>query len=458
MPTELLEPVVDDGIRLTHFFNGRVLTAEDLRREQDAARDRHRGLAAAVGEGVVRGLEVAVDTRTLPAPAVRVSAGLAFNRDGDPVALPKDVKLRLIPASAEVAAKAGEFALCDAPTADARITNGGFFILAARPAAAFSRDRVASVDLSSDGVGTGCGSRYTEEGAAFSLVPVPVPTGGAPVMQVITQLVTAIEADVKLDLRNDPDPALPLRLAQELSKLRNLMAYWCAGYGAPGQRVLALSVPFPDAPAAPQSPLEVMRAAGTIASCDVPLALLYVTERGLEWADVWSVRRAPVSRVAPDPLELVGAHRPRGDAAAMIMQFRDHASTFLQSSSPVAPESVAAADWFFVLPPVGVLPLQTRDSNEKVLETGFVEETFFPANERSPVVVPLQWAEMLLRRAEHELPFGVHAHAFRLVHFHAEQGETVDWQGRYLMFCSHAEDPFEKEDSGEYRVHFAQGA
>src|SRR4051794_29160770 len=309
MPTELLEPVVDDGLRLTHFFNGRVLTAEDLRREQDAARDRHRGLAAAVGEGVVRGLEVAVDARTLPAPAVRVTAGLAFNRDGDPVSLPHDVKLRLIPAGAEVAARAGEFVLCDTPTADARITNGGFFILAARPAAAFSSDRVASVDLSSDGVGTGCGSRYTQEGASFSLVPLPVPTGGVALTQAITGLVAAIEADVKMDLRDDPDPDLQERLAMALSKLRNGMAYWCAGYGAPGQRIAALAVPGPDAQSPPLSPLEVMRAAGAPAACDVPLALLYVTERGLEWADAWSVRRAPVSRVAPGPLELVGGYR-----------------------------------------------------------------------------------------------------------------------------------------------------
>jgi len=52
MPTELMDPVVADGVRLTHFFNGRVLTAEDLRREQDAASERHRGLAGAVGAGV----------------------------------------------------------------------------------------------------------------------------------------------------------------------------------------------------------------------------------------------------------------------------------------------------------------------------------------------------------------------------------------------------------------------
>ena len=130
MPTELLEPVVNDGVRLTHFFNGRVLTAEDLRREQDAARDRHRGLAGAVGEGVVRGLEVTPLRRDLPAPTVRITAGLAFNRDGDPVELPRDVELRLIPAQAETDQEAGLFALCERVSATSSITNPGFYVLA----------------------------------------------------------------------------------------------------------------------------------------------------------------------------------------------------------------------------------------------------------------------------------------------------------------------------------------
>jgi hypothetical protein len=354
------------------------------------------------------------------------------------VALPRDVKLRLIPATAEQARQAGEFALCAGPNVETKITNGGFFILAARPAAAFSRDRVASVDLSSDGVGTGCGSRFTEQGASFSLVPVEVGAGGpgAPLAQAVTALTTAIEADVTLVLREDPDTTLPLRLAQALSKLRNAMAYWCAGYDAPGQRIRSLAVPAPDAPAQPLSPIEVMRAAGTLASCDVPLALLYVTERGLEWADAWSVRRAPVARVGPDPLGLAGEERPRADAAAMIMQFRDHASMFLQATPPQAPDQVSCFDWFLVLPPVGMLPIKTST------EAGFVAETFFPWisgwGEYAFSDVPKAWAEMLLRRSAEEVPLPLEEWMRpALYRFTADTAETEDWLHRYVMFCSH---------------------
>ncbi|HLM66271.1 MAG TPA: hypothetical protein VK358_02035 [Longimicrobium sp.] len=368
MSTELLEPVVNDGVRLTHFFNGRVLTAEDLRREQDAARDRHRGLAGAVGEGVVRGLEVAPLRRDLPAPTVRITAGLAFNRDGDPVDLPRDVELRLIPAQAETDQEAGLFALCERSAAVSVITNPGFYLLAARPASAFSREQVPMVDLSADGIGSRCGSRYAELGASFSLVPLPIPAGGAdaPLAQKLTQLATAAAALVER-VRGGEKGAAETELARALSKLRNGMAYWCAGRDAAGPRVVSLA---PGAAAAPvPTPLEALRTTGALASCDVPLALLYVTRRQLEWVDMWAVRRAPVPRVGPDPLPLAGP-QPAAEAAAAFMQFRDHAASFLAPGSPIAPGQVNASDWFLYLPAAGVLPVASGAG-------GFVAATFF---------------------------------------------------------------------------------
>jgi hypothetical protein len=381
MPTELLEPVVNDGVRLTHFFNGRVLTAEDLRREQDAARDRHRDLAGAVGEGVVRGLEVAPLRRDLPAPTVRITAGLAFNRDGDPVDLPRDVELRLIPAQAETDQEAGLFALCERSAAVAVVSNPGFYLLAARPASAFSREQVPMVDVSSNGVGTRCGSRYAELGASFSLIPLPVPAGGAdaPLARTLTALATAAAALVER-VRGGERGTAELELARHLSKLRNGMAYWCAGRDAAGPRVLSLA-PSATAPALVPTPLEALRTSGALASCDVPLALLYVTRRQLEWVDMWAVRRAPVPRLGPDPLPLAGA-QPAAEAAAAFMQFRDHAASFLAPGAPLSAGQVRASDWFLFLPPAGVLPLQSGSG------AGFTAATFFggrPVNGPAPL-------------------------------------------------------------------------
>ena len=55
---DLQQPIIDGGIRSINFFNGRMLTARDLTREQSANREVTRRLGQAVGEGVAYGLEV----------------------------------------------------------------------------------------------------------------------------------------------------------------------------------------------------------------------------------------------------------------------------------------------------------------------------------------------------------------------------------------------------------------
>jgi hypothetical protein len=369
MPTELLEPVVNDGVRLTHFFNGRVLVAEDLQREQTAAQDRHRGLAGAVGEGVVRGLEVSVLKRELPAPTVRVTAGLAFNRDGDPVQLPRDVELRLIPASADVSPEAGVFSLCAETSSTSVITNPGFYLLAARPASSLSREQVPLVDVSSDGIGSRCGSRYTELGASFSLVSLPLPPLGTapPLARKLVEISTQLEPLVEL-VRGGATGNTLLEMNRRLSLLRNGMAYWIAGRDSSGGRVAALAASFTPPPSVP-TPLEALRASGALASCDVPLALIFVTKRRMEWVDLWSVRRAPVPRVGPDPLPLVSGGLPGAEAAASFLQFRDHAASFLAGDTPLAAAQVKASEWFLFLPPAGVLPVTAG--------TGFNATKFF---------------------------------------------------------------------------------
>ncbi|HEU0300491.1 MAG TPA: hypothetical protein VFR37_13570 [Longimicrobium sp.] len=372
MATELLEPVVEDGVRVTHFFNGRILTAEDLRREQDAARDRHRGLAGAVGEGVVQGLEVRISPRDPSRPAVRVAAGLGFNRDGDPVALPRDVELRLVPAQTRADEEAGLFAVCDRPGLAADITQGGFYLLAARPASTLSREQVPVVDLASEGVGSRCASRYAELGASFSLVPLSLPpaSAGQPLANRLSGIAAEAAAQVDLVRGGDTGAALALSLARNLSRLRSGMAHWCAGRDAAGARVVSLAVP-PAAPPPPAGPpLEALRAAGALASCDLPLALLFVSRRRLEWVDMWAVRRQPVPRLSPEPLPLLD-ELPPAEAVAAFMQFRDHAASFLVGDAPAPAGSVQASDWFLFLPPVGVLPLGVGGA------AGFTATTFF---------------------------------------------------------------------------------
>src|SRR5437667_104216 len=85
----LAEAILDSGIRSIHFFNGRLLSGEDLSQEQDANQEERRRAGQAWGEGVAFGLEVAETTgiSAKDAPVVTVEAGLAVNRGGPTLAL-----------------------------------------------------------------------------------------------------------------------------------------------------------------------------------------------------------------------------------------------------------------------------------------------------------------------------------------------------------------------------------
>lgn len=88
MTLELLEPMLRGGIRNTHFFNGRLLTAEDLRAEQQANRQQHRQLGLAIGAGVVEGFDVGLaPSGNAAKPVLHISSGLALTRKGAALAL-----------------------------------------------------------------------------------------------------------------------------------------------------------------------------------------------------------------------------------------------------------------------------------------------------------------------------------------------------------------------------------
>src|SRR6266542_7013117 len=99
MSVMLLAAVLDGGIQNPNFFNGRVLTAHDLRDDQRANLARARRLGQAIGEGVAYGLFV-----TAGAQSLAVSAGLAINRRGDALLLPQNQHVPLLAAPSAVCA------------------------------------------------------------------------------------------------------------------------------------------------------------------------------------------------------------------------------------------------------------------------------------------------------------------------------------------------------------------
>src|SRR6266478_6462034 len=132
---QLTEAILDGGIRSIHFFNGRLLSGEDLSQEQDANQEERRRAGQAWGEGVAFGLEVAETTgiSAKGAPVVTVEAGLAVNRGGQTLALAARTDVALT-RPANSATEPGTFGGCDALPTDFVTPGAGVYLLVLAPA------------------------------------------------------------------------------------------------------------------------------------------------------------------------------------------------------------------------------------------------------------------------------------------------------------------------------------
>ncbi|HEX8129163.1 MAG TPA: hypothetical protein VF527_08690 [Pyrinomonadaceae bacterium] len=342
---ELLEPFLEGGIRNTNFFNGRLLSAEDLRQEQQANRERVAQLAEAVGAGVVQGLEVERAPQSggsvLTNAVVRVSAGLALNENGQSLALPLDTEVALVRELETVNAEAGLFAACPPPKQTAVVSGAGLYLLVVTPASGYEQ-RAPVSGLGNAGLTSpGCGSRYAVEGVQFKLVSMDVNT----------------LAGIPNVMRAELNALMSAGGTTNLSLLRNLSAYLCFGAAQTAEfaRDPFAAVNRPNAPATPNV-LGALKATGELTRCDVPLALLYWTATaGIDFVDMWSVRRRVTHAAVTDEWGAPGGDGERGLREAMAMQFQEQLETLRASASTA--QAVVAETYFRYLPPVGFIPL-----------------------------------------------------------------------------------------------------
>jgi len=311
--TRLDTPFLDGGIRSTNFFNGRLLSREDLQREQDAERAVHERLGRALGAGIVRGFEVearSIGANSVTDPVVTVHAGLAVNRHGQTVALDRDVDVSLLkPTTAPTngTALAGGFATCLPLDNTVYVVGTGVYLLSAAPA---SQKQGLAVVSGLNNTGASCNAKEVVEGVQFRLFQVKL---------------TAAE------LVDD-------------AHLRNVVAY--KFFAADGADVDAVRDPFGIAAPA------VTLTDPPLTDCDVPLALFQWTATGgLRWVDLWSVQR-PLTEPPLEASWLVGGQRRAELGMAMLRQFRDQVRDLPKSGSPLL-----VVDNFARLPPVGLLPL-----------------------------------------------------------------------------------------------------
>jgi hypothetical protein len=321
-----LQTVFDGGIRHANYFNGRLLSAQDLKQDGDAEHVHHRLLGQAAGAGIVDGLWVTGATNRLT-----VTAGLAVNREGAALPLGATSAFTIGPSADAPPSPEAIFTDCAPLTAPASATAGGAYLLVLCPVSKFEGRAPTKALNTGSSVPADCGPKWRVEGVGFRLVP--------------------------LSMRFDVG-ALGARR-------RNRVAHVLLGSEALADPEHPLIPP-------PQSVLD------TLAGVDrhsVPLAVLYWNGRAIEFVDNWAARRrvtqppATLPRLTPTddatvtsrsaaPLTPWGAWCSdwrRAEAEARFLQFQDHVETL----PALAFTNELSAHARFI-PPACFVPLETR--------------------------------------------------------------------------------------------------
>jgi len=171
MVTELAlqSPYLTDGVERVSWWNGRILTAEDLADHQRATDLSDRRLGRVLGPGVADGLWISrgPDRRSLD-----VTHGLAVDGAGETLELTGPVRLRLVRPPDTEPGPAADFVVCtDQPASVSSAGTGAYLLTVA--SAAGTRGPAPGAPVRGVPTRT-CGPRYQVAGVQFRLVELDV--------------------------------------------------------------------------------------------------------------------------------------------------------------------------------------------------------------------------------------------------------------------------------------------
>jgi hypothetical protein len=402
----LTEPITEGGIPWINFFNGRLLSGEDLSKEQNSNLEGRRRLGRAIGEGVAYGLEVSAlkDVDTRETPYVVVERGLAINRLGQTLWLENQTKVRLKrPVNGDLDDVAIAFDDCKPLQPGVYVADAGVYLLTIAPARK-SEGRAAVSGL--DNVVAHCNTHHTIEGVQFRLI--------------------------QLGLNKE---------ALSDTRLRNVIAYRCFGIDSVNP-----PVSFPIDPFGQVSPgrtlLDDLRPR-LLTDCDVPLGIIsWTSTEGIKFVDMWSVRRRVFAPSVAGRWEALIGEQRRSEGEAMFLQFQDHLESLRGGLSATA---IKAIDHFKYLPPAGFLPIDGVPSR-----IGFNTTNFFAGiTSRAPVFIEGAKVEPLFRQATAYPPIDLVSGKMFWLYWVREnmqevQNKTFGQPQPYLIFaCGHI--PFQGE-------------
>jgi hypothetical protein len=317
----LKTPYLTDGLRSVNFFNGRVLSGEDMAEEQEARRQALLRLGCATGTGVAYGLDV---SGVVGQSTLTVQPGLAINRLGEALELPSAVDVSLVGASAPVSTASASTDTTDAfgacgPATTTYVAGEGVFLLVICPARG-REGRAVVGGIATGGLAHSCAAASIVEGVQFRLL--------------------------RLDVTDFSDT----------DHLRNAVAHLCFGTADPAL-TSAISDPFGQR-SDRYGLIDALRGDplrdATLSDCDVPLAVVYYKDgQAIRFVDQWSARRRIVRPAWAGPWAPLVDDRRTAEAEATFMQFQAE----LASIDITSLTSLVAGDRFRYLPPVGLLPV-----------------------------------------------------------------------------------------------------
>jgi len=346
--TTELKTAIRGTVRRLNFYNGRLLTAEDLGAEQATCEAERHQLARILGEGVATGLEVAEHRdSTVAKPVVTVAPGLAVTPSGKIVELTQAVDLQLLRSTATDGAEGGGlFADC-MPAADRSYSAGRAVYLLTVAPATFEEGAAPATAGST----ARCGPEYSVESVRFRLVWIGLLNvellDGARLRNRIAHRMFGTDADAVERFRVDPRvlPTLDYGLLADL-------------------RASCLT---PD-----EVPLATI--GWRTPAAEDPLAL---RDPGIQFVDVWSARRPLAPDEARHRYPLLSGRRRRIEAEAAFLQFTDEIEDLYAAAvaGRVDLATTTAASRFLYLPAVGIVPLLRRARRARSI--GVDPATFF---------------------------------------------------------------------------------
>jgi hypothetical protein len=224
---------------------------------------------------------------------------------------------------------------------------------------------------------------------------------------------------IQTQLNNNASAA---SVAPALSKFQNGLAHVCFGT----ETLASYSAnPFP--PAGQASPFESygvidsLRSGKLVTDCEVPLAIMYWAPSGIQFIDLWSVRRSVFPLPAAEDWPLFSGRRRYAEGLAIFLQFQNQIAG-LAFSLGTTILSVAATDYFYYLPAAAFLPVGNVNA-----QTGFDYLQFFSKRTyRNPVFIEGARLDQLLHTSFGYPPIDLSDKELLWVYQVRENQETIN--------------------------------